>query len=81
VNRIKTIELLAELDHLLRTLNKVDRGIWDNTLMAIGEAVGAIKREDADGCTGCKFTDFEEWDLPCKVCKRNSKDYWRTGNG
>ena len=76
MNKVAVIEALAELDHMLRELNKVDR-VWDNTLIAIGEAAGAIKREDADGCTVCKFTDFEEWDLPCKICKRNSKDYWR----
>lgn len=29
------------------------------------------------GCMGCAFTDYNEWDLPCRVCKRNSKDYWR----
>lgn len=36
-----------------------------------------IDRQEADGCVGCAFTDYNEWELPCRVCKRNSKDYWR----
>ena len=54
-----------------------EKSVWDKDTEALTMALGALKREQADGCTGCKFTGFEEWDLPCKVCKRNSKDYWR----
>lgn len=77
MNRIEAIEQLAEIDRMLRILNKAEKGLWVNAIRAIGEAARAIKREDADGCTGCKFTDVETWDLPCRECKRNSKDYWR----
>ena len=31
----------------------------------------------ADGCSGCAFYDKEEWEMPCRKCKRNCKDYWR----
>ena len=34
----------------------------------------------ADGCCGCKYEDTEEWLLPCMVCKRNCKDFWRAKN-
>jgi uncharacterized paraquat-inducible protein A len=44
---------------------------------AIDEAANAIRREDADGCTDCKFEAKEEWEPPCDRCKRNYKDYWR----
>ena len=37
----------------------------------------AEKREEADGCQGCAFTDTEEWEIPCVKCKRACKDYWR----
>lgn len=31
----------------------------------------------ADGCSGCAFESAEEWEMPCRKCKRNCKDYWR----
>ena len=31
----------------------------------------------AEGCLGCVFYDKEEWDMPCRCCKRNCRDYWR----
>jgi hypothetical protein len=36
-----------------------------------------IDRQEADGCDGCAFLNVEEWDLPCKECKRNNKDHYR----
>lgn len=38
-----------------------------------------IDRETADGCTGCAYTETEEWELPCSKCRRAAKDYWRRG--
>jgi len=32
----------------------------------------------ADGCQGCIYEDVNEWEMPCKKCKRNCKDYWRS---
>lgn len=34
-------------------------------------------KENADGCKDCYFDDVNSWELPCRECKRNSKDYWR----
>lgn len=39
----------------------------------------AIEQLKADGCTGCAFVGNEEWEDPCRMCKRNCKDYWRRG--
>lgn len=36
-----------------------------------------IDRQEADGCEGCEFIKTEMWEMPCKKCKRNHKDYWR----
>ena len=37
----------------------------------------ALEQEKADACNGCAFVDTEEWEEPCKRCKRNYRDYWR----
>lgn len=29
------------------------------------------------GCVGCRYCDVEEWEMPCKECRRAKKDYWR----
>ena len=39
----------------------------------------ALEQCKADGCEGCAFADTEEWEEPCKRCKRNFRDYWRRG--
>lgn len=44
---------------------------------AIRMAIDALKRTDADGCTGCNFEYVDEWEMPCAKCKRNHMDYWR----
>ena len=36
-----------------------------------------IDRQEADGCKECAFFDNEEWEMPCRSCKRACKDYWR----
>lgn len=33
------------------------------------------------GCLGCVYEDREEWEDPCKRCRRNCKDYWRMPEG
>ena len=37
----------------------------------------AREKTVADGCVGCAFTSTYEWELPCRKCKRNCKDYYR----
>ena len=39
------------------------------------------KKENADGCSGCAFEDVEEWEMPCRKCSRNCKDYYRAKEG
>ena len=38
-----------------------------------------LEQEKAEACNGCAFADTEEWEEPCKRCKRNYRDYWRRG--
>ena len=40
----------------------------------------ALEQSRAEGCNGCAFADTEEWEEPCKRCKRNYRDYWRRGD-
>lgn len=36
------------------------------------------QRKNSDACNHCAFLfDREEWEMPCKKCSRNCKDYWR----
>lgn len=44
-------------------------------IVKILEAI--VEKEKADGCQMCAFENTEEWELPCRKCKRNCKDYWR----
>lgn len=39
----------------------------------------AVEQSRADACNVCAFADTEEWEEPCKRCKRNYRDYWRRG--
>ena len=40
-----------------------------------------IEREKTSSCNGCKYWNREEWEEPCKRCKRNCKDYWTMKEG
>lgn len=37
----------------------------------------AIEQCKADGCVGCAYMSVEEWEMPCRQCTRNCRDYWR----
>ena len=28
-------------------------------------------------CKGCAYEDVEDWKDPCRICRRNQKDYYR----
>ena len=43
---------------------------------AIAELKEVLAAYLADGCAGCAFEGVNEWELPCRKCRRNSKDYW-----
>ena len=45
--------------------------------LAVGILMKERSKELADGCQGCAFYKVEEWEMPCKKCKRSKKDYWR----
>lgn len=47
---------------------------FDNALKAV---IAEFEKQEADGCQGCAFTDVEEWEMPCRKCRRACKDYWR----
>lgn len=47
---------------------------------AITELRKVLDASLADGCLGCAFESVEEWEMPCKKCRRNCKDYWRKKN-
>ena len=51
------------------------RRMTEKEIVQILEAI--LERNKADGCVGCAFWNKESWDMPCKECKRNCKDYWR----
>ena len=36
-----------------------------------------INDERGMGCEGCVWMPNEEWEMPCKECKRAKKDYYR----
>lgn len=44
-------------------------------IMQILQAI--VEADEADGCSGCAFFDREDWEMPCKECKRACRDYWR----
>lgn len=42
-----------------------------------GYSDAVTMKENADGCKGCAFESINEWEMPCRQCSRNCKDYWR----
>lgn len=44
---------------------------------AITELKSVLSAYLADGCQGCAYESTAEWELPCRKCKRNAKDYYR----
>ena len=47
---------------------------------AIEELRRVLAAYMSDACLECAFEDCEEWNMPCRECRRNSKDYWRAKN-
>ena len=64
-------KIMMMYDHIR---SSVDVDSW-----AINKLRDVLDAYLADGCSGCAFTSTEEWEMPCRECKRNSKDYWRKG--
>ena len=56
----------------------IPRWMIDEAIFMADELLAeAQKKEEADGCQGCAFSDVEEWEMPCAKCRRACKDYWR----
>lgn len=75
-------EAIEEMENIYQNGfdNDFDNDEIEKPLDAIRMAIEALEKQilnEADGCTGCAFESYEEWEMPCKKCKRNSKDYWR----
>lgn len=62
-------KVMMMYDHIC---SSVDVDPW-----AIEELRKVLGAYLADGCSGCAFVDCEEWEMPCLMCKKNCKDYWR----
>ena len=70
---LQTQEDGVRYQHVLRKVNRMNT----NDLIRILNL--ALEQSRADACNGCAFSDTEEWEEPCKRCKRNYTDYWRRG--
>ena len=66
-------------DKVMRMYDHI-RSSADVDPWAIEELRRVLDAYLADGCFGCAFADCEEWNMPCLMCKRNCKDYWRAKN-
>ena len=40
-------------------------------------ALKAIEITKVESCVGCAFEMLDEWKDPCRICRRNLKDYYR----
>ena len=68
---LQTQEDGAKYQHALRKVNSMNK----EEIIRILDL--AVEQSRAEGCNGCAFSDTEEWEEPCKRCKRNYRDYWR----
>ena len=62
-------KVMMMYDHIR---SSVDIDPW-----AINELRRVLDAYLADGCVGCAYESTVEWELPCRKCQRNSKDYYR----
>ena len=70
---LQTQEDGVRYQHVLREVNEMTRA----EIIRILDL--ALEQSRAEACNGCAFADTEEWEEPCKRCKRNYRDYWRRG--
>ena len=62
-------KLMMMYDHII---SSADVDPW--AITELRKVLGAYL---ADACQGCAFESVEEWEMPCRKCRRNCKDYWR----
>jgi len=65
-------KVMMMYDHIR---SSVDVDPW-----AIEELRRVLDAYMSNGCFGCAFEDREEWEMPCLMCSRNCKNYWRAKN-
>lgn len=65
-----------KIDRIQNAINHINTAS-DVDEWACELAVEALTAQLAGGCSGCAFENTEEWEMPCRACKRNCKDYWR----
>ena len=65
----EAIEILEETGFVAHSMTDVDT--------ALDMAIEALKREDHDGCDGCKYEANDEYMTPCNKCKQNYKDEYK----
>ena len=70
---LQTQEDGVKYQHVLRKVNNMNKEEIIRILDLASEQVRA------EACNDCAFSDTEEWEEPCKRCKRNYRDYWRRG--
>lgn len=70
-------EAIEWLEEIKNSVRGGDEGFDEKRKKALEMGIKSLKRDDADGCTGCAFEFVEEWEMPCVKCKRGCKDYWR----
>ena len=59
------------------TLKIIANAMKDTSWIGEGQYQRLMNMIKADGCMECAFENMEEWEMPCVVCKRNCKDYYR----
>ena len=70
---LQTQEDGAKYQHVLRKGNSMNK---EDIIKILNLA---LEQEKAEACDSCAYADTEEWEEPCKRCKRNYRDYWRRG--
>ncbi len=43
---------------------------------AINELKKILEAYLSDGCSECVYEEIAEWEMPCRKCRRNCKDYY-----
>ena len=73
-DKLDSRELIAKMIENAPTVKEIPIKIP----MYIFERLLTLTESKTDRCCGdCAYWEREEWEEPCKRCKRNCKDYWR----
>ena len=71
-------EAITILDIVFSMVDLNGKALADLVAEAFQMALNALKaNEEAEGCRGCAFLTVDEEKDPCRMCRRNCKDYFR----